>query len=102
MIEGLRIEIKSAELATHLQMRATYHLERAKWYSGQVEALRSGGLRPEAVTNDPLSSLERSMKEHQERAAFFLFMADHLVPDETYRLTESDIGRLEFVARYVL
>lgn len=102
MIQGLQIEISSAELGEHLRQRAEYHKERAGWYGGQVDGLRSGGLRPEGVTNDPISSLERSMKEHKERAAFFLFMAEHLIPGETYRMTEVDFGRLELIARYIL
>jgi hypothetical protein len=59
-------------------------------------------LRPERVTNDPVGSLETSKKGHADKYAFFQFMAEHLIPIVTYSLTELDLGRLEFVARYIL
>ena len=40
------------------------------------------------------------MKEHEDKYGYFMFMAEHLVPDETYRLSESDLSRLEIAARY--
>jgi hypothetical protein len=42
----------------------------------------------------------RSECSHREKAAFFSFLAEHLIPGETYRLTEDDLARLEFVSRY--
>jgi hypothetical protein len=100
MIEGLKIKVSSAELKSHIETRAAYHQERAVWYEGQVVNLRSGGVRPEAVSNDPASSLERSAKDHKEKAALFSFMADHIIPNEEYILSENDLSRIELVSRY--
>jgi hypothetical protein len=53
------------------------------------------------VSNDPVGSLQESANRHGEREAFLTFMAEHIVPDETYRLTEQDLIRLEIVSRYL-
>ena len=100
MIEGLKIEIPTEELRAHIEGRARHHREKAEWYEGQVRNLRAGGLSEHHVSNDPVSSLERSEDSHRERAAFFSFLAEHLIEGETYRLTEDDLARLEFVSRY--
>lgn len=100
MIEGLKIEIGSAELGEHITTRASFHEGKAKFYTEQVTNLKAGGIREQAMSNDPVSSLEASAKQHRERGAFFRFMAEHLIPDETYQLDESDLGRLEIVSRY--
>jgi len=49
---------------------------------------------------DPIRDLEHKIHEHENKAGFFLFMAEHLVMDEVYRLSESDLARLEIAARY--
>jgi hypothetical protein len=100
MITGFRIDVSSDEVKEHALKRASYHEERASFYAGQVRSLRDGGARPANVTNDPISSLEASAVRHQSKAEYFKFMAAHIIPDETYRLEESDLGRLEFVAGY--
>jgi hypothetical protein len=101
MIEGLKIEIPTRELREHIEARAQYHRDKAEWYAGQVSNLRAGGLAEQRhMSNDPVSSLERSEQDHREKCAFFSFLAEHLIPDETYRLTEADLSRLEFISRY--
>jgi hypothetical protein len=101
VIEGLRIEIGSAEIQEHLRERASYHRERRRFYERQVASLREGGLRAGRVSNDPVGSLQESANRHGEREAFLRFMAEHIVPNETYRLTEQDLIRLEIVSRYL-
>lgn len=102
MIEGLRIEISSAEVQEHLGERADYHQGRRRFYERQVASLREGGLRADqAVSHDPVSALQESAKRHGEREAFLRFMAEHIVPDETYRLSEQDLMRIEIVSRYL-
>jgi hypothetical protein len=65
-----------------------------------VANLRAGGVRPEGLSNDPVSSLERSAKDHQEKAALSSFMAEHIIPDEEYILDEKDLACIELVSRY--
>jgi hypothetical protein len=103
MIRGLKIEIPTQELREHIEARAQYHRDKAEWYAGQVRNLRAGGegLGEYHASNDPVASLQRSEHSHQERCAFFSFLAEHLIADETYRLTEEDLSRLEFISRYL-
>jgi len=101
MIEGVKIDVSSAELEQHLRERVAHHGERTEFYRGQVDALREGGVGQQAATNDPISSLEQSAKHHADRAAFFRFLADHVVPKQTYRLSEQDLTRIEVIGRYL-
>lgn len=98
MIEGIRIDLSTAELREHLQQRVEFHAEKAKWYADRAQELKDVG--SENKSNDPASSLRASAKDHENRRAFFAFVASHLIPDETYRLEESDFIRLEFSSRY--
>ena len=100
MIEGLKLEFSSGDLKNHLLNRRNYHSEKAIWYKGQVESLQKGGMRPEAVTNDPLIGLERTMQDHKQKAEFFSVLRAHVIPDETYILSENDLARLEFISRF--
>ena len=100
MIEGLKIDIEADELKAHLDSRAEYHEGKAKFYGEQVASLKAGGVGAVAQSNDPVSSLQSSAKQHKDRAGFYRFMSEHIILGETYRLDESDLGRLEIVARY--
>lgn len=100
MIEGLKIEIESTELRDHLDGRAAHHESKMRFYDEQVRNLKAGGVGAVQMTNDPVHSLENSAKQHRDRAAFFRFVSDHLIQNETYRLDESDLGRLEIASRY--
>lgn len=104
MIEGLHIEIPSAELKAHIQERADHHKKRAKFYTQQAEDLQRGHQREmedqHGGSYDPLDGLLRKVNEHQHKAAFFQFIADHIVPNEKYRLSENDLSRVELFSRY--
>jgi hypothetical protein len=100
MITGLQLDFQSADLVSHILARHKFHSDKAKWYRSQIESLRSGGLKPENASNDPVRSLEQSMTDHEQKAALFQVFAQHVVPDEIYRLTESDLTKLEFISRY--
>src|SRR5438445_766388 len=101
MIEGVRIEITSDELWQHLVKRETYHREKEAWYRGQVESLMKGGVGPTGASNNPIESLERSRQEHESKMQLFEFMAGHVIPKEVYRLSESDLARIEIISRYI-
>ena len=100
MIEGIRIDISSSELKEHLEERAEFHRKKSEWYSTQVTSLREGGVTPAPMSNDPVASLANSASGHKEKAAYFSFLAQHLIPDELYRLTEDDMGNIELASRY--
>jgi hypothetical protein len=101
MIEGIKIQMTTEQLRDHVAERADFHANKAEWYRKNADNLRDGGLKAEAnISNDPTSSLERSCESHRERATFFRIIAVNLIPDETYRLSESDLARLELFSRY--
>jgi len=100
MIDGLKLEMTSDELREHIGRRAAYHRERLTFYEGQIVALRQGGVEQSTATNNPIQSLAESAKGHRSKVELFEFMQQHVVPNETYRLSESDLGRLEILSRW--
>jgi hypothetical protein len=102
VIEGLKIDVSSEELAGHLRERHEFHAAKARSYGEQLKGLHAlKADEPEAnFSNDPSRSLGQSADQHRKKSAFFLFLAEHLVPDETYRLQERDLEQLELYSRY--
>lgn len=98
MIEGIRIELTTQELKDHLLARVKYHQEKGQWYADRAQELKDHG--SEGKSMDPASALRQSANTHADREAFFTFLAQHLIPEEIYRLSESDFSRLEFAARF--
>lgn len=109
MIEGIKIDIASAELREHLLSRATHHGERADFYTNQVNNLSAGlksmGLEGEAEAGaysnsitggDPRQTLSRNADNHRNQQTYFKFLSDHIVYNETYRIDESEFRKLEF------
>jgi hypothetical protein len=101
MIEGLKIDVSADELTSHLNERVEYHKAKREFYEKQVQGLRDGGVGQGMQSNDPVSSLQGSAKSHGDREGLFRFLADHVVTDETYRLSEQDLTRLEIIGRYL-
>ena len=97
MITGLCIDVSAKELREHLAARADHHEEKAKWYRSQAAALSKGGAAT-GMSNDPVRSLEES--EQREKAAYFRFMEQHSADNETYRLSQDDLGQIELSSRY--
>lgn len=101
MIEGIKIDVTSEELKKHILNRASDHKVKAAGYTVKVNALAESGIEDQPGTSvDPIRQLRHKIKEHENKAAFFFFMAEHLVEDETYRLDEGDLSRLEIAALY--
>src|ERR1700704_3567383 len=102
MIDGLKIELKSDELKTTIQSRADHHKAKVKFYEEQVVALQEQGVSQAHITNDPITGLKNSAQEHRKQYAFFSFVADHIIPNEIYRIDEYGLTRLELTAKYLL
>jgi len=100
VIEGIKIEMSTAELRDHVQARADFHEAKAKWYRDHAASLREGRDPELNLSNDPVSSLERSRESHEQKAAYFKIIAKYLIASETYRLAETDLARLEFSSAY--
>jgi hypothetical protein len=102
-LTGLVIELSGTELAESLSDRAKYHTQRAADYQQQADAIRSKQLDQELQhqTNNPVQGLTTSAQQHRTRAAYFRFIAEHVVTSETYRLAEQELTRLEVLDRYL-
>ena len=100
MIEGIKIDIESEELKTHLLDKVKFHQDKTVHYETQVSALEKDKADLAGGSNNPVSSLQESAKKHKAVGEFFQFMADHIVPNETYRLQADDLRRLEIVSYY--
>lgn len=97
MIDGFKIDVTSDELVGHLRERSEYHGTRARAYgeqSSQVTAFQveDGGV--VSYSNNPASSLAQSSEGHRKKSAYYLFLADHVVPNEMYRLSDRDLDLL--------
>lgn len=101
MIEGLKFTIKSDELRLHLEARMKFHYDRANFYEGQISGLRAGGLEANMTSADPMGNLERSAKNHRNKAGYFAFMAEHVVPNEEYVLSQHELQSIEIDEKYL-
>lgn len=108
-IEGVQLSISSGELKDLLMTRVDYHAGRATFFSKKAEELAPeleaaddeaeeiGKYMSGGRGNDPAAQLAQKAKHHRNRATVLKFMAEHLVPNETYILTESDLQRIEVI-----
>lgn len=101
MITGLWIEMSSITLQELLTEKAGYHDDKARRYREQADNLaREIGTAPVGQSNDPTASLRASQRAHENKYTFFAMLAEHIIPHETYRLSQEDCIRLELYERY--
>jgi hypothetical protein len=96
MIDGLKVQMSTEELATRLAERILWHHQLAEEYEEEFR-------KPEAQRDDPLMPehmIEHEMRQHQEEAATLTMLREHLVPNEIYRLTESDLRFADLVPEF--
>lgn len=106
-IKELRLVITSSELKELVEGRAEYH-------AGRVELLKAEVTRMGELLDDmdeeaslagkfsnsggsAVNSLKSKLKKHRDQATYFTFFAAHIVPNETYELTQDDLATLEVV-----
>lgn len=118
MIEGLKLRVTSAEIRKHCLERAEYHTKRAGDKEVELPAIKdafdkikAGGttavqvlahMNKSGYHSDPtdvIDSLEKDIKDHRNKTLVFKFFGEHLF-DEDYTLMETDLQRLEIVARW--
>lgn len=98
MIEGLRFDVSASEMHNHLYEREKHHLDRVKFYKEQVSTLERGSAEGMNYSGgDPVRALKDKAAEHLRKASLCRFLLSHVVKDETYRLSESDLSKLEFI-----
>ncbi len=99
MIEGLKIDVTSEEMKKLLKDRASYHGEKAEEYGNQLKLLED---EPSLdMSMDPRRAMREKVHHHQQKWVFFNFLDAHVIPDEIYRLSETDLYRLELLSRWI-
>lgn len=102
MIEGLQIDVSSTELREMLLGRLEHHKKKIEAYESQEKQLAElekkladDAEQVSKVSNaGPLTSVQQALKKHRDQVIYYRFMAEHVVPNETYRLTDADLVRL--------
>lgn len=101
MIEGLMFQFQAGELRDHLHGRVEHHMARSEFYAKQAEVFKFEA--DEAGKADTYVNSSRAhedfgekSKRHKATAKRFGLMAEHLVPGETYRLSDHDMARIEY------
>ena len=101
IVEGLKIQISSADLKKHLLDRSRYHKDKVTSYRDQVVKLNKIQEANPLQSNNPIQSLESSAKSHQQKAAYFSFLATYMIPNATYQLTHHELESLEIFIHYM-
>lgn len=100
MIEGLKFQMPSDELRSHLVVRIEHHKARKDFYEQKAGELEKGNVEGMNYTNgDPVRNLRDKAAEHEQKIKLFKFMHDHVAPDETYQLADNDLQRIEILGR---
>jgi hypothetical protein len=101
VIDGLKVQFSSDELRNHLQSRVAYHRDKERLYADQVVALTAGGEQSKDASLDPIKALQNRGDSHRKRRDLFEVLVGHLVPDEIYQLSDSDLARLELISSHL-
>lgn len=103
-IRGIHLDVPGRELAVRLTERIRWHRERADLLISQMKKLvdveRDAGDDLVGLLGhyeSPRATLEKKVREHQERASFLTFVRDHVSPDEIYRLDSMDLKMTEIL-----
>lgn len=104
-VDGLKVLITGAELATMSHDSAKYHTGRAEELTRRAEELRALAMtdrdRAELVRRttgyasterrDPAEELAESAASHRRRAHLHTFLSSHFDPDARYALTLNEL-----------
>jgi hypothetical protein len=100
MIDGLRVEVPTKEIAQLLDERIKEHRENAE----EDEASAKKFTDTEREDDDdaiydvnPVKRLHRRAAQERDREASLTFLRDHLVKGEVYSLTADDLRTLEIL-----
>lgn len=112
LVPGMRIRMKSAELAGMLRDRCSYHISRAEAKQREMPGLKAAAdaIRVQSQSNPNVSNssnykfdgdsaveqLDKDIKDHRNKSRQFSFLAEHLFEDD-YCLERSDLVALELI-----
>lgn len=97
MIEGIHCDVGAEEMRERLADRIAYHQSKVEFYSRSAKELADQGLEETGHSRDPARDIRDKTREHARHVGFLTFVREHLVPGETYRLSEHDMQRLGFI-----
>jgi len=102
MIEGIVVRMDSEELKAHLLKRLEHHTQRAKFYEQECKKFKAEAEDAEirqgqATFTQTHKAMEESASTHKRAIRWFRFVADHLIPDETYHLDTKALNEIEAV-----
>lgn len=99
MINGLQAIVPGTDVVRFANERINYHLDRAKHYKAQVDALAAAGIENSGVSGDPKAGAVNKEKEHTAAAEELAFLVGYISNDEKYLLTLHDLQKLGKVGR---
>ena len=105
MIEGFQIEMTGQQLVAYLRKRADHHRDaaaecdlRREQAGSSVSPLDSGDPDRQVTATWPewvVEEFDEHAARHRRRQAALLFLGQHVVANEIYRLDRSDMQFLE-------
>ena len=111
-IQGLRLSMTSDEMKKTMEERIKFHQEKADWVNGEIkrlepevekfrgEAQAMGKTGRSNNVSGALNNFKSEFARHTDKVTLFRFMADHVIPNETYILEEADLRKLEVLPQY--
>lgn len=102
----MQVDVSSDELLKILKERKKHHDDKSAAYSKQageltkvISAIEEDMDIGKVSNGTPAESMERKAREHSEKARYYEFMIDHVIKNDTYRLSQEDLVRLGITAR---
>lgn len=106
-IQGLKLTMTSDELKKTMLDRIKYHKDKSDFLEREIkrlepelskfgeEAEAQGKYANSGGPGGNLNGFKSSLAHHVDRVTLFKFMAEHVIPNETYILDENDLRKLE-------
>ena len=102
MIEGMKLDFTTEQLKKHCATRIAYHEKRAVFFADEAKRFADDAREADLVSNRGYTAgkgdLLARAENNKKMAAYFKIVSDHLVPGETYRLSDSELSRLELTS----
>lgn len=103
MITGLHFDVTTDELREHCNKMLAHHEEKVAFYETKLvgvndlmENFNQGG----SMNQDPRKTFQDKVREHREKISSFTFIRDHLIANETYRMTGNELKSLDIITSY--
>lgn len=98
IIDGLKVTVAGAEVAELARKQASFHTERAGFYSRQIEmyaGVQDGAPGAQYTSHqDPKAAALQKQQEHQQKAEHLEFIAGHVKADAEYLLDNQALSTL--------